>query len=57
MLGNLLHPAVGTLLSLVLLLTFGAALLVVLAGGAYIAWRDTFDAPPGAPPAFNGIEA
>jgi len=27
------------------------------AGGAYIAWRDTFDAPPGAPPAFNGIEA
>ena len=57
MLGNLLHPAVGTLLSLVWLLTFGAALLVVLAGGAYIAWRDTFDAPPGAPPAFNGIEA
>jgi hypothetical protein len=55
--GGLLHPAVGMLLSLAMLLAFGAALLVVLAGGAYIAWRDTFGGQsPSAPRPFNGIE-
>ncbi|MCC8363041.1 DUF2189 domain-containing protein [Lysobacter sp. A6] len=55
--GSLVHPAVGTLLSMLVLLAFVSALLVVLAGGAYIAWRDTFggDVPP-APPSFGGIE-
>jgi hypothetical protein len=58
-LGNLVHAAVGTVLSLLIVLGFGAALLVVLAGGAYIAWRDTFDAPAQPPSSrpFNGIEA
>jgi hypothetical protein len=56
--GGLVHVAVGTLLSMAILLGFGAVLLVVLAGCAYLAWRDTFDAP--APPPsqrFEGIEA
>ena len=43
--GTLVHPAVGALLSLLPLIAFAAALLVMLAGGAYIAWRDTFDGP------------
>jgi len=55
--GGLVHPAVGTFLSIAILLAFGAALLVVLAGGAYIAWRDTFDGPAAPPATFTGIEA
>jgi hypothetical protein len=52
------HTAVGTLLSLAILLGFGAMLLVVLTGCAYLAWRDTFDAPVSPPSRpFNGIEA
>jgi hypothetical protein len=58
LLGGLLHPIVGAVLSMAILLGFGAGLLVVLAGGAYIAWRDTFEGPtsPASRP-FNGIEA
>ena len=57
-LGNLVHPLVGGLLSLMPMLGFTAALLVVLAGGAYIAWRDTFGGePPSASRPFGGIEA
>jgi len=55
--GNLVHASVGALLSMMVLLGFGAALMVVLAGGAYLAWRDTFDAPGTQPPPFGGIEA
>lgn len=54
-LGNLVHAAVGTLLSTLVLLGFGAVLLVVLTGGAYLAWRDTFEGPRG-PSAPAGIE-
>ncbi len=36
-------------------LGFGAVLLVVLTGGAYLAWRDTFEGPR-APVAPAGIE-
>lgn len=58
LIGGLVHAAVGTLLSMAILLGFGAVLLVVLAGCAYLAWRDTFDAPPpSSPTTFNGIEA
>jgi membrane-anchored glycerophosphoryl diester phosphodiesterase (GDPDase) len=56
-LGALLHPLVGSVLSLVLLLGFAAVLLVMLTGCAYLAWRDTFDAPPPPTPGFSGIEA
>lgn len=54
--GGLVHTAIGTLLSLAVLLGFAAMLLVVLTGCAYLAWRDTFDAPA-SPSTFNGIEA
>jgi hypothetical protein len=54
-LGGLLHPILGSVLALVVLLGFTAVLLVVLAGGAYLAWRDTFSAAPSTP-GFHGIE-
>ena len=57
LLGGLLHPVIGAALGFMALLAFSAALLVLLAGGAFIAWRDTFDAPDAPPPAFTGIEA
>lgn len=55
--GGLLHPTVGTALSMVILLGFASVLLVVLAGGAYLAWRDTFEPPRSPTPGFAGIEA
>ena len=55
--GGLLHPAVGGALSMVVLLGFASVLLVVLAGGAYLAWRDTFEPPRPPTPGFAGIEA
>jgi hypothetical protein len=56
LLGRLIHPVVGQLLTLPILLAFGSALLVVLAGGAYLAWRDTFEGPTVPPRPFPGIE-
>ncbi|MEI2453214.1 BPSS1780 family membrane protein [Lysobacter firmicutimachus] len=40
--GSLLHPAVGSLLAMVLLIAYGATVLVVLCGTCYFAWRDVF---------------
>ena len=57
LIGGLVHPKLGAALAFMVFLAFSAALLVLLAGGAYIAWRDTFDAPDAPPPAFTGIEA
>ncbi|KRD31382.1 hypothetical protein ASE35_15370 [Lysobacter sp. Root916] len=63
LIGSLIHPLLGALLSVVLYAGFGAAILVVLVGGSYLAWRDTFgdeDAPTAkpVPQASNGhIEA
>ncbi len=55
LLGNLVHEALGTALMAVVFIGFGAVLLVVLTGGAYLVWRDSFG--DGAiPPASNGIE-
>ena len=47
---------VGNALMAMIFVGFGAVLLVVLTGGAYLAWRDTFGdaAPPSQP--VNGIE-
>ena len=47
----------GVVLGMIPSLAFTTAMLVVLAGGAYIAWRDTFDGAPSTPPPFGGIEA
>lgn len=58
--GSLIHPLVGVVLSLGLYLVFGAMLLVVLVGGSYLAWRDTFGGgAPGstAPATTAGFEA
>ena len=47
-----IHPFLGVAVTLALGLMFGSALLVVLVGAAYLAWRDTFEgAPPAATPA------
>jgi hypothetical protein len=55
-LGALIHPIVGGVLSAAVLLAFGTALLVVLAGGAYFAWRDSFENDGSDPRPFTGIE-
>jgi hypothetical protein len=56
--GNLVHATVGTALVAIVFIAFGAVLLVVLTGGAYLAWRDTFgDAPATPAPPASGIEA
>ena len=49
LLGYAIHPVVGEVLTSVLALGFAAMVLVLLVGGAYLAWRDTFgdaSAPP-----------
>jgi len=59
LLGNLVHAAVGTLLALVVALGFASVVLVLLVGGAYLAWRDTFGdgaSPPPSVPQVHGIE-
>lgn len=56
--GNLVHAAVGNALIAVVFIGFGAVLLVVLTGGAYLAWRDTFGDAAVTPVApASGIEA
>lgn len=58
LLGNVVHGTLGALLGLLVFLAFGVVVMVVLTGGAYFAWRDTFAAPGAdAPSAFAGIEA
>jgi hypothetical protein len=52
--GSLVHEALGAVLMLLVFIGFGAALLVVLVGGSYLAWRDTFGDAAAPPPA--GIE-
>ena len=57
---NAIHGVVGAIATLVLGLLFASAVIVVLVGAAYLAWRDTFGggaptATPGDAPA--GFEA
>lgn len=40
--GNLIHGIVGSLLALLVGLSFAAVALVLVVGAAYLAWRDTF---------------
>ncbi|MFC0676326.1 hypothetical protein ACFFGH_00495 [Lysobacter korlensis] len=54
--GNLVHPLIGSVLSVGLYLAFGTMLLVVLVGGAYAVWRDTFSTESDTP-ALTGFEA
>ena len=56
--GGLIHPVVGSVLVAVVMLGFAAVVLVLLAGAAYLAWRDTFSGagPAPTPPPVHGIE-
>ena len=56
--GNLVHAAVGSLLALAVALAFASVVLVMLVGGAYLAWRDTFGDAELPPPLtqVHGIE-
>ena len=58
LLGSAIHAVVGVVLNVVLLLLFGTVMLVMLAGGAYFAWRDTFgdEAAPPVDAKFTGLE-
>jgi|GEM_PF-635010 len=53
-LGSLIHPAVGQLLVVAVVVAYGSAFLVVMCGTCYYAWRDVFtdndDAPAGNTP-------
>ncbi|WP_242111909.1 hypothetical protein [Luteimonas aquatica] len=53
-LGALLHPAVGNLLAVLVLIALGSVLLVVLTGAGYFAWRDTFGDDGAAAPQGRG---
>lgn len=41
-LGSMIHPVVGVVVTMLAILGFAAVVLVLVAGGAYLAWRDTF---------------
>ena len=60
MVGSFIHQALGGLLLLVVMLGFASVVLVVVAGAAYLAWRDTFGEgalpPPPAADSRHGIE-
>lgn len=57
LLGGLVHTQVGALLAFVVFMGFGVIVIVVLTGGAYFAWRDTFDGQALVEPPFVGVEA
>ena len=48
LLGGLIHPVLGELLAALVMLGFAVVVLVLVAGAAYLAWRDSFgdDAAP-----------
>jgi len=57
LLGGLILAQLGTLLEILVLLVFGVAVIVVLTGVAYFAWRDIFEGDAAQPPPFVGMEA
>jgi len=57
LLGGLILAQFGVLLELLVLLVFGVAVIVVLTGVAYFAWRDIFEGDAAQPPPFVGVEA
>ena len=50
MIGGFIHQALGGLLLLAVMLGFASVVLVVVAGAAYLAWRDTFGEGASPPP-------
>ena len=57
LLGGLVVAQLGVLLEILVLLVFGVAVIVVLTGVAYFAWRDIFEGDAAQPPSFVGLEA
>ena len=57
LLGGLILAQLGMLLEILVLLVFGVAVIVVLTGVAYFAWRDIFEGDAAQPPPFVGVEA
>jgi hypothetical protein len=57
LLGSFVHTQVGALLAFVVFMGFGVIVIVVLTGGAYFAWRDTFDGQTLIEQPFLGVEA
>lgn len=58
MLGGALHPVLGALLALLVMLGFAAVVLVVVVGATHLAWRDTFgDAVPPSMATVHAFEA
>ncbi len=55
--GSFVHTQVGALLAFVVFMGFGVIVIVVLTGGAYFAWRDTFEGQTQIEPPFVGVEA
>lgn len=56
--GNAIHPVLGTVLPALVMLGFASVVLVLVVGAAYLAWRDTFgDADAPGAPLVHGIEA
>ncbi len=56
-LGSFVHTLLGALLAFVVFMGFGVIVIVVLTGGAYFAWRDTFGGQPLSEQPFLGVEA
>lgn len=56
MVGSLVHPAVGSLLGLLVGLGFASVAMVLVVGAAYLAWRDTFGDHALSPSMPHGIE-
>ncbi len=57
LLGGFVHTQLGALLAFVVFMGFGVIVIVVLTGGAYFAWRDTFDGQTLIEQPFLGVEA
>ncbi len=57
LLGGFVHTQLGALLAFVVFMGFGVIVIVVLTGGAYFAWRDTFDGQTLIEQPFPGVEA
>lgn len=57
-LGGLVHPVLGGVLAMLVMLGFASVVLVLIVGAAYLAWRDTFgELPPPLPTTMHEFEA
>lgn len=58
LLGSMIHPTLGAILAMLVMVAFAAVVLVLIVGATYLAWRDTFgDAQPPEVQPVHGFEA